>query len=254
MDLATLLGLVGGIGVIIGAILTGGSLMLFVNVPSLIIVVGGTVCAVMLQFSLANFIGAFKVGMKAFFGKSDKPQDLIAEALELSNVARKSGLLALEGVEIKNDFLKNGIQMAVDGHAPEFVSRTLSKDINMAIERHEIGQKIFKAIGDSAPAMGMIGTLIGLVQMLSNMSDPKSIGPAMAVALLTTLYGAVIANAIALPLANKLEQKSMEEKLSKSLILETIAGIQEGLNPRVMETLLNTYLPGAKRQSADEAA
>lgn len=252
MDLATLIGLVGGFGVIIGAILTGGSLTTFIDVPSVIIVVGGTVCSVLMQFPIGKFFGAIGIAMRAFFGKSDPPEQLIEEAIELSNTARKSGLLALEGVEINNEFLKNGIQMAVDGHPPEFVSRALSKDINLTIERHETGQSIFKAMGDAAPAMGMIGTLIGLVLMLSNMSDPKSIGPSMAVALLTTLYGAVIANAVAIPIANKLEMKTKEERLSKSLILETIAGIQEGLNPRVMETLLQTYLPGKKRSSGDE--
>jgi chemotaxis protein MotA len=121
----------------------------------------------------------------------------------------------------------------------------------MTIDRHERGQAIFKSIGDVAPAMGMIGTLIGLVQMLSAMDDPKKIGPAMAVALLTTLYGAIIANAFALPIADKLSHRSQEERLNKALILETIGSIQEGLNPRVMEELLKTYLPAGKRDESD---
>lgn len=254
MDLATLLGLLSGFGVIIGAIAVGGSALLFINTPSLIIVLGGTIAATLMQFPLGNFLGAFKVAMHAFFAKVDDPAKLIEEGVNLSQVARKSGLLALEGQEISNTFLKHGIQLAVDGHPPEFVRKTLTQDINLGIERHEIGQKIFKTIGEFAPAMGMIGTLIGLVQMLSSMDDPKSIGPAMAVALLTTLYGAVIANAFALPLANKLEHRSMQERINKSLILETINGIQEGLNPRVMETLLNTYLPGSKRIDSSEKA
>ncbi len=254
MDLATLIGLIGAMGVIVGAIAVGGDFGQFINAPSIIIVAGGTVMASLMKFPLGAFLGAFKVAMKAFLHKADSPAVLIAEAMELSNAARKSGLLALENMEINNEFLKQGIQLCVDGHDPEFVKRMLSKDINQAIERHEVGQNIFKAIGDMAPAMGMIGTLIGLVQMLSAMDDPKSIGPAMAVALLTTLYGAVIANAFALPIADKLAYRSGEERCNKSLILETIAGIQEGLNPRVLETLLKTYLPEHQREAATEGS
>ncbi|MCP5151529.1 MAG: flagellar motor protein PomA [Ectothiorhodospiraceae bacterium] len=247
MDLATLIGLLAALGVIVGAIATGGDFMLFINVPSLLIVIGGTIGSVLMKFPLGTFFGAFKVAMKAFLHKSESPEKIIEEGLQLANTARKNGLLALESVEVANEFLKKGIQLCVDGHDPDFVRRMLNKDINQAIERHDTGQSIFKSIGDLAPAMGMIGTLIGLVQMLSAMDDPKAIGPAMAVALLTTLYGAVIANAFALPLADKLAYRSSEERVNKSLILETISGIQEGLNPRVLETLLKTYLPGSKR-------
>jgi chemotaxis protein MotA len=252
MDLATLIGLVGAFAVIIGAIFSGGELGLFINTPSLLIVCGGTAAAVMMMFPLSQFLGAFKVAMRAFLNKSEKPDQLIDEAVELADVARKSGLLALEGQEIQNEFLSRGIQLCVDGHDPEFVGKMLSKDINQTIERHETGVGIFKAIGGSAPAMGMIGTLIGLVQMLSSMDDPKTIGPAMAVALLTTLYGAVIANAFALPIADKLAYRSAEERVNKSLILETVAGIQEGLNPKVLRSLLKTYLPGSKRGDEEE--
>ncbi len=251
MDLATLIGLIGAFAVIIGAIATGGDFGLFLNPASLLIVCGGTIAATLVKFPLSNFFGAFNVALKAFLHKSEKASDLIEEAMELATVARKNGLLALESVEIKNEFLKKGIQLCVDGHDADFVRKMLNKDIDQTIERHDTGQGIFKAIGDVAPAMGMIGTLIGLVQMLSNMDDPKKIGPAMAVALLTTLYGAVIANAFALPIADKLSFRSSEERLNKSLILETISGIQEGLNPRVLQTLLKTYLPGRKRE--DEA-
>ena len=254
MDLATLIGLLGAMGVIVGAIVSGGDFALFINPPSLLIVFGGTVAASLMKFPVAHFFSAFKVAMKAFLHKTEKATDLIEEAMELANAARKNGLLALENIEINNEFLKKGIQLCVDGHDAEFVRRMLSNDINRTIERHDLGQKIFKAIGDVAPAMGMIGTLIGLVQMLSNMDDPKSIGPAMAVALLTTLYGAVVANAFALPLADKLAFRSSEERTNKTLILETISGIQEGLNPRVLETLLKTYLPGGQREDKAEEA
>lgn len=247
MDLATLLGLIGAAGVIIGAIILGGDVMAFVDVPSLVIVIGGTAFAVLFRSTLAQFLGSFKVAMGAFFAKGTPPQALIEEAVELANVARREGLLSLEGRQISHPFLQTGISLCIDGHPPEVVSKVLSKDINLAIQRQEAGYGVFKATGEVAPAMGMIGTLIGLVQMLGNMDDPKAIGPAMAVALLTTLYGAVIANAFAIPIAEKLKLRSNEEKLNKTLILESIAGIQEGLNPRVLEQLLMTYLPEAQR-------
>ncbi len=254
MDLATLIGLLGAIGIIIMAMVLGGSVLLFVNIPSLLIVVVGTLFAVLIKFPIGHFFGAFRIAAKAFMAKTDDPKSLIEEGVELANIARKEGVLGLEGQDIQNEFLKRGIQLCVDGHEPEFVRAMLSKDINLTIERHERGQAIFKAMGDVAPAMGMIGTLIGLVQMLSAMDDPKSIGPAMAVALLTTLYGAIIATVFALPIADKLALRSQDERLNKALILETISSIQEGLNPRVMEELLKTYLPENKRESVGEAS
>lgn len=247
MDLATLLGIVGAIVIICVAILLGGDFGTFVNVPSLVVVVGGTWGATLARISLGQFFGSFKVGLKSLLHKSINAHQLIEEAVELANVARKEGILALEGREIAHPFLERGINLCIDGHAPEVVQKMLSKDINLALDRHANGIQMFKAIGDAAPAMGMIGTLIGLVQMLSNMSDPKAIGPAMAVALLTTLYGAIIANAVALPMADKLKKISKEEKLNKNLILESISSIQAGTNPRVVEQILMTFLPEGKR-------
>lgn len=252
MDLATLLGILGTIGVIVGAVIIGGSALVFINIPSLIIVVGGTLTVTLIKYSLAQFLGSVKVALVAFFHKPVDPKDLIAESVKLAGVARKEGLLALEGMEVANPFLAKGIQLLADGQEPAFVQKILSRDINLAIERHAIGESIFRGMGDTAPAMGMIGTLVGLVQMLSNMDDPKAIGPAMAVALLTTLYGAVIANALALPVADKLALRSAEEKMNRSLILESIIAIQEGVNPRVIEELLKTYLPDGQRASAED--
>lgn len=221
--------------------------MLFVNVPSVLIVVGGTFMVTLMQVSLKDFLGSFGIAMKAFFYKTYDASQLIEEAAQLADVARKNGLLALEGQEISNDFLKQGIGLCVDGHDPALVQKMLVRDIDLTIERHEVGQTMFNNMATMAPAMGMIGTLIGLVQMLANMSDPASIGPAMAVALLTTLYGAVIANVFAKPLADKLARASQLEKTNKYLILETISGIQEGMNPRVLEQLLSSFLPSSKR-------
>jgi chemotaxis protein MotA len=247
VDIATLIGLLGAFGIIIGAIATGGDIMLFVNVPSILIVVGGTFMATLMQVSLKDFLGSFAIGMKGFFYKVDDASELIDQAVELADVARKNGLLALEGQEIDNEFMAKGIGLCVDGHDPALVQKMLAKDMQLTIQRHEVGQRMFSNMAVMAPAMGMIGTLVGLVQMLANMSDPASIGPAMAVALLTTLYGAIIANAFAQPLADKLARATELEKLNKSLIIETIMGIQEGINPKVLAQLLQTYLPGNKR-------
>lgn len=254
MDLATLIGIIGAIGAIIISILMGGEMGMFVNAPGLMIVVGGTVAVTLMKFPLGLTLGAFGIALKAFIHKPQQPSKIIEQSIELANVARKEGLLGLENVEVENKFLRDGIQLVVDGNDPALVQKILSKNISLTIERNETGLNIFKAIGDVAPAMGMIGTLIGLVQMMSNMSDPKSIGPAMAVALLTTFYGAVIANTMALPIADKLAHRSNEERLNKSMILESINAIQEGLNPRMIEGLLNAYLPESKKTPDKEAA
>ena len=251
MDIATLVGFLLAYVIIGAAISLGGPFILFINAPSLLIVIGGTFAVTLMRVTLNNFLGSFKIALKGFFYRLDAPQSLIEESVELANVARKEGILALEGREISNTFLDRGIGLCIDGHAPEVVKNLLAKDINMSIERHTIGADMFKAMAVYAPAMGMIGTLIGLVQMLANMSDPAAIGPAMAVALLTTLYGAVIANAFASPLAEKLILIRCYEKLNKDLILESITGIQEGTNPRVLKQLLNAYLPESKRQEEE---
>lgn len=251
MDIATLLGLFGALGVISAAIFMGGSVNTFVNIPSLTIVIGGTFMVTLSQISLGQFLGSFKVALRAFMHKSVGPELLIEEAVALADVARKEGILALEGHDINDKFLENGIKLCIDGHSMEIVQKMLSKDINLELERQNVGILMFKSIGDAAPAMGMIGTLIGLVQMLANMDDPKLIGPAMAVALLTTLYGAIIANAIALPIAAKLKAISGNERLNKLLVLESVSGIQDGMNPRVLRQLLTAYLPENKREGTD---
>ncbi len=251
MDIATLIGLLGGFGIIIGAIASGGEGMMFFDIASVLIVVGGTFMVTLMQVSLGDFLGSFGIGMKAFFYKVDDPKKLIEEGVALADVARKNGLLALEGQDISNDFMKKGISLCVDGHDPALVQRMLTKEIDLMLERHDVGIGMFKNMATMAPAMGMIGTLVGLVQMLANMSDPAAIGPAMAIALLTTLYGAIIANAFATPMAEKLTRATVIERTNKSLIMETISGIQEGMNPKVLEQLLATYLPQNKRPAED---
>ncbi len=252
MDLATLIGMLGAFAIVVMAMVLGGDIGAMVNVPSLLIVIVGSLFVVLMKFGLGQFLGAFKIAGKAFMFKLDEPGALIDQIVELADTARKGGMLALEGADISNPYLQNGIQMLVDGQDPDVVKGTLSKDMNQALERHELGQRIFLAIADVGPAMGMIGTLIGLVQMLSAMDDPKSIGPAMAVALLTTLYGAMLATMIAGPIADKLKLRRTEEGRMKNLIIDALLGIQAGQNPRVIDTMLRTYLPEAKRASEKE--
>lgn len=252
MDLATLLGMIGAMGIVIAAILTGGSAPVFVNVPSILIVIGGTVLTVMIKFSMGQFLGAFKVAGRAFSSKAHDPEKLIEEIVNLANIGRKEGLLALEKAEVSEPFLEEGIKMLVDGSSQEVVKAVMSKDMMQTIDRHSWGEKVFRATGDVAPAMGMIGTLIGLVQMLSNMSDPKAIGPAMAVALLTTLYGAALANMIALPIADKLNLRKSNEKTIHSMCIDGVLAIQAGQNPRIIESMLKAYLDPAQRAKAKD--
>ncbi|WP_075187636.1 flagellar motor protein PomA [Teredinibacter haidensis] len=247
MDLATIVGLVGALALIVVSMLMSGELGMFVNGPSLVIVVGGTVFAVMAKYGLGQFLGAVGVAGKSFSTKLPDPNELIDEIVSLADEARKGGLLSLEGKEVSSDFLQRGIQLLVDGHDPDVVKTLLSIDKNKAAERHEIGSSIFAAMAEMAPAMGMIGTLIGLVAMLANMDDPKSIGPAMAVALLTTLYGAVIANAMCGPISDKLKLRAGEEAMIKSLVIDALLAIQGGQNPRVIDSMLRNYLPEGKR-------
>ena len=247
MDLATLLGLVGAFGIVTTAMLMSGSMDTYFDVTSVLIVLVGSLFVVLMKFNLSQFLGAVGVAVKAFSFKQVKAEDLIDEVVQLADSARKGGLLSLEGKEVSNEFLSKGIQLLVDGHEADVVRTLLAKDLNRTLERHEWGAKIFTAIGDVGPAMGMIGTLVGLVAMLANMDDPKSIGPAMAVALLTTLYGAVLANMFALPIADKLALRRVEEGRTKSMIIDALLAIQGGQNPRVIASMLKTYLPESKR-------
>ena len=249
MDLATLIGLIGGFAFVIMAMILGGSIMMFIDVTSILIVVGGSTFVVLMKFTMGQFFGAAKIAGKAFMFKADEPEDLIAKVVEMADAARKGGFLALEEMEITNSFMQKGIDLLVDGHDADVVRAALQKDIALTDERHDFGSSVFRAFGDVAPAMGMIGTLVGLVAMLSNMDDPKAIGPAMAVALLTTLYGAILANMVALPIADKLELRKTEEGKVKSLCIDALMAIQAGQNPRVIESMLKTYLAPSKRET-----
>ncbi|AEF55736.1 flagellar motor protein PomA [Marinomonas posidonica] len=247
MDIATLIGLVGSFAVVIAAIFVGGSAGMFIDVASTLIVLVGSTFVVLMQYPLAQFLGAGKVAAKAFMFKSVPLDTLIDEVYGLADEARKGGLLSLEGKEVSHPFLSKGIQMLVDGHDGNVVKSQLSKEMNQSYYRHTKGAKVFKAFGDVGPAMGMIGTLVGLVQMLANMDDPKAIGPAMAVALLTTLYGAMLANMVCLPIQAKLMTRADEELLCQQMIMDALLAIQSGQNPRILDGALKTYIAEGKR-------
>ena len=248
MDLATIVGIVGAVGLLVMAMVLAGDISMFVDMQSVIIVFGGSIFVVLSNYNMGQFFGIGKIIGKAFLFKLEKPEELIDKAVDMADAARKGGFLALEEAEISNAFMQKGVDMLVDGHDADVVRGTLQKDITLTAERHETGVGMMMALADVAPAMGMIGTLIGLVAMLSNMDDPKSIGPAMAVALLTTLYGAFLANVIAIPIASKLKLRLAEEKMNQELVLDAVLGIQDGQNPRVIEGLLKNYLAEGKRK------
>lgn len=254
MDLATLIGLVGGAVIIGAAIIFGASPGVFLNVPSILIVILGSLAVVLAKFSFSQYFGALKAAGRAFKFKLPDTQELIEELVDIANIARKEGVLNLEGRETSSDYLAQGIQFLVDGQAAETIKDLLNKERVLTMDRNRFGAKVFRALADVAPAMGMIGTIVGLVQMLSNMEDPKSIGPAMAVALLTTLYGAMIATMIANPIADKLELRLTEEARMQSLISDALVAIQNGQNPRVIEQLLSSYLPPSKRDTGEPGA
>ncbi len=252
MDLATLIGVIGVYAIVAVAMVLAGGLVQFFDVPSVLIVIVGSHFVVIMKHTFPQFIGAVKVGMKSIMFKSDSLQELIDKIVELADKARKGGLLSLEGAEIPNHFLKKGIGLLIDGHGEEVVAGILRKEVKLSSDRHENGAAVFKSLADVAPAMGMIGTLVGLVGMLANMDDPKAIGPAMAIALLTTLYGAVIANMMAIPVREKLLMRNEEEKLTQNLIIDGLLSIQAGQNPRVIEQLLQGYLYEGDRPVTEE--
>ncbi|MGL6261064.1 flagellar motor protein PomA [Vibrio sp. WXL210] len=247
MDLATLIGLIGGFFFVTMAMVISGGLSMYFEVVSILIVVGGSTFVVLMKFTFSQFLGAARIAAKAFMYKTDSPEDLIAKIVEMADAARKGGFLALEEMEISNSFMQKAIDLLVDGHDADVVRTALQKDIGLTDTRHTSGGAVFRSYGDVAPAMGMIGTLVGLVAMLSNMDDPKAIGPAMAVALLTTLYGAILANMLFFPIADKLALRREQETLNRRLIMDGVLAIQDGQNPRVIDSYLKNYLNEGKR-------
>ncbi len=249
MDIGTIIGIVSGWVLIIWAIITGGGAG-FINIPSIMITIGGALAATLIHFPLPKITATVGSLRKAFASTSHDYINLFQQISSLAVRARRDGLLALEEDidRMVDPFMRKGFQMAVDGNTIDIIRSVLEEDINSMIQRHVTGQGIFKALGNYAPAFGMIGTLIGLVQMLRNMSDPSAIGSGMAVALITTLYGAMVANIVCLPLAGKLEQRTAEEVALKSMVVEGIIAIQEGNSPRIVEEKLRSFMPPKLRE------
>ncbi|BAU58296.1 MotA/TolQ/ExbB proton channel family protein [Halorhodospira halochloris] len=243
MDKASFTGLLVGITVIFTAIAASGEGAQFLYLPAVLIVFGGTFSATLIKFSFWQVINSVKLASLAFTTQKEEPRELIEQTKELTAVARKHGILALEDVDIRNPFFRKAIDLLVDGVDLQLIQKILREEQELSTQRHEVGQRIFRSIGEQAPAFGMIGTLVGLVQMLGNLEDPEAIGPGMAVALLTTLYGAVFAQLIAIPIADNLEMRAQNEYVNQSLIIEAVDCIHNRYNSRLVDELLSNYLP-----------
>ena len=250
MDFTTLIGIASGVGLVLVAIFMGGGISIFINIPSMMITFGGTLGATLINFPFSKVMGVLRVVKNAFFYKEISPDEVIKQLVDFATIARREGVLALEQrISSLNDpFLQKGLQLAVDGTPPETIREILRTDIDYLASRHKVGQEIFNAMGTYAPAFGMIGTLIGLIQMLRTLDDPSKIGQGMATALLTTFYGALFANLICLPIAGKLKVRSEEEILSRELIVEGILSIQSGDNPRIVEEKLKAFIAPRLRE------
>ena len=254
MDLLTIIGLITGTGLITWAIIIGGSAMMFISAQSAMIVLGGTLAATMINYSLDQVKKLPDLFRVAFLDRDMDSEDTIDLLVDFAEKARREGLLALEqdAMDLDDDFLQKGIQLVVDGTDPELVRNILETKLTFLEERHQEGQSIFKTMGEFSPAFGMIGTLIGLIQMLSTLDDPSGIGSGMATALITTLYGTMLANLFFLPMAGKLKIASQEEVLLKEVMIEGILSIQAGENPRIVREKLEAFLATAQKETAEE--
>ena len=252
MDIATILGVISAFGLVFIAIMIGGGIQLFINIPALMIVVGGTLGATMINYPLRDVFGVFKVVKKALFAKNTSVAELIKRFMAFAQKSRKEGILALEAEvkQVNDEFLKKGVQLAIDGLEPQEISDILETEVEFVRSRHQLGAEIFSTMGTFSPALGMIGTLIGLVQMLQTMDDPSKVGPAMAIALLTTFYGAIIANIVCLPISGKLKTRSKEEVLTKEMAIQGIVSLSNGDNPRILEQKLQAFIPPNQRESS----
>ncbi len=250
MDFATIIGIVVGFIVIGLAIAGGDGIMLFVNLPSVAVVIGGMLCATLIHFSVGQFLSIFSVVKKAVINKSSSPSDIIQQMVNYAAINRRDGALALEEQIRKVDdrFLEKGLQMLIDGQEEDWIREMMTLETYYLTQRHSNGKKILDFMGAAAPAFGMIGTLIGLVKMLANLSDPSQIGQGMAVALITTFYGALLANLVFIPLAGKLSQYSKAEILAMEMVTEGVCAISRGENPTVIREKMQSFISPMKRE------
>jgi len=251
LDLATVIGIVGAFALVVAAMSTWGGLTWFLDGPSAMIVFGGTFGAVLVNYRMSDMLSVLKVAKNAFFKREYKTDEIIRLLVEMSKMARKEGILSLQnmGVRVKDPFLGKAVDMMVDGYEPALMANILETELDFIAERHRLGAEIFASMGNFAPAMGMMGTLIGLIQMLMKMEEPSSIGPSMSVALVTTFYGVILANLVFHPISGKLRTRSAEELLVKRLIIKAVMSIQEGDNPRILEQKLHSFIAPTERRS-----
>lgn len=252
MDISTVVGLLLATAAIIGSIIYGSPISIFIDIPSIVVVGGGVIATTMIKWPLEQLKSLLSYYMKSIFMTRVDTRQMIDEIQKLAEMARRESVFALEKAPVEDKFLKKAVTLAADNRPPEVITSILSLEIAAMEERHSKGVDILEGMGADGPAFGMIGTLIGLVQMLQNMSDPSSIGPAMAVALLTTFYGSVIANVFTIPVAAKLKQRSKEEATKMNIIVAGVLGIVAGENPRVIREKLDSFLP-PKDRLAEEA-
>lgn len=251
MDIATLLGAVAGFVLIAGAIFIGGGAGAFLNVPAMLITVGGTVCATLVHFPLAEVLKIFSVVKRTFAVNIPPAENVIRDMSEFARTARRDGVLALEDRmrSLDDDFLAKGLQLIIDGTESDQIREVMLIELNTLQRRNKLGSNILGFMGEAAPAFGMIGTLIGLVQMLRQLDDPSQIGVGMATALLTTFYGALLANLFFIPLSGKLQTRSKEEDTVRQMMIEGLQGIQAGVNPSVLEDRLTSFLAPGQREA-----
>ena len=253
MDIATGLGLLAGATVVITLMLMGGGLGMFVSDHAIIIIFGGSFAATLIRFPLSSIFHGLPLGMKFVFTmRRISQRELVDEIAGLAEIARKQGPIGLEKVEVEDAYLAKGIRFVADGYDAEFIRDNLERDRDNFLSHLDEGQKIYRAVGDCAPAFGMIGTLIGMVQMFANMTDPSKLGPFMATALLATLYGAVVANLITLPIADKLHLKLVDEEINRTLMIDGILMIRDSKSPTLVREMLLAYLPENHRHSAED--
>ncbi len=255
MDKGTLIGIVAGLGVVIASMLMGGGVTAFIDIPSLMIVLGGTIAATLVNFPMGDVIGAMKVTQKVIKEEIMPSSKFIDQIVDISKKARTNGLLAIEEDlnNVDDDFLKITLQHVVNGTEAEDLGKIMDAELSLMKQRHKIGQKMYMAMGTYSPAFGMIGTLIGLIAMLQNLEDPAAVGPGMAMAMITTFYGALFANLFFLPMAGKLKQRSEQEIRFKEMLLTGILSIQAEESPRVIQSKLVTYLTPTERKTMADA-
>ncbi len=250
MDIATIIGILLGFFVVISAIVAGGGGKMFIHLPSLAITIGGMLCATLIHFSLRQFLGIFSVVKKTIVTKIPPPSELIQKMVNYAAINRRDGALALEKEigNVSDLFLIKGLQMLVDGQEVEAIKDIMALEVQTLQNRHSIGKKILEFMGSAAPAFGMIGTLIGLVLMLKSLDSPDAIGAGMAVALLTTFYGALAANLVFIPLAGKLGLYSKAEVTAMEMIVEGICSIARGENPTAVREKMQAFISPARRE------